>query len=55
MFGYWVLTAINFALCFVFIGLITWPLTWAAFMILSSITASGAAQKANARANGLAF
>ena len=55
MFGYWVLTAINFALCFVFVGLITWPLTWLAFMILASITANGAAKKANAKAMGLAF
>ena len=53
MFGYWVLTAINFALCFVLVGIITWPLTWLAFMIISSITANNAAKAANARA-GLA-
>jgi hypothetical protein len=55
MFGYWVLTAINVALCFVFVGLITWPLTWLAFMILASITANSAAKKANAKAAGLPF
>jgi TM2 domain-containing membrane protein YozV len=47
MLGYWVLTAINFALCFVFIGLITWPLTWILFAILSPILANNAAKKAN--------
>jgi TM2 domain-containing membrane protein YozV len=55
MFGYWVLTAINVVLCFAFVGLITWPLTWLGFMILSSITANNAAKRANARAQGLAI
>jgi TM2 domain-containing membrane protein YozV len=50
MFGYWALTAVNIVLCFLFIGFITWPLTWLAFMILSAITANGAAKKANAKA-----
>ncbi len=50
MFGYWVLTAINVVLCFVLIGLVTWPLTWVAFMIISSITANNAAKAANQRA-----
>ena len=36
----------------VFVGLITWPLTWLAFMILSAVTANNAAKRANARANG---
>jgi len=55
MFGYWVLTAINVVLCFAFVGLITWPLTWLGFMILSSITANNAAKRANAKAQGLAY
>jgi hypothetical protein len=50
MFGYWVLTAINVLLCFVIVGLITWPLTWLAFMIISAITANNAAKAANAKA-----
>lgn len=54
MFGYWVLTAINFALCFVVVGFVTWPLTWLAFMILASITANNAAKKTNAKNMGLA-
>jgi TM2 domain-containing membrane protein YozV len=55
MFGYWALTAVNIVLCFLFIGFITWPLTWLAFMILSAITANSAANKANAKTNGLAY
>ncbi|MDB4936879.1 MAG: hypothetical protein JWP87_3851 [Labilithrix sp.] len=52
MFGYWALTAINFALCFVFIGFITWPVTWIAFMIISAITANNAAKSFNAKTTG---
>jgi TM2 domain-containing membrane protein YozV len=55
MFGYWALTAINVVLCFVFVGFVTWPITWVAFMIISSITASNAAKRANAKAMGQAF
>lgn len=35
MFGYWVLQAINAALVTVWIGLITAPLTWLAFMVFA--------------------
>jgi TM2 domain-containing membrane protein YozV len=35
MFGYWVLQAINAALMSVWIGFITAPLTWLAFMVLA--------------------
>ena len=49
MFGYWFLTAINVMLCFVLVGLVTWPLTWIAFMIISSLTANNAAKAANQR------
>jgi TM2 domain-containing membrane protein YozV len=50
MLGYWALTAVNFVLCFVFIGFITWPLTWIAFAILSPILANNAAKRANGMA-----
>jgi hypothetical protein len=52
MFGYWALTAINFVLCFAFIGFITWPVTWVVFMIISSITANNAARAFNAKTCG---
>ena len=55
MFGYWVLAAINLVLCFAFIGFITWPVTWVAFMVISSITANNAAKRTNAKNMGLAF
>jgi len=42
MFGYWLLLGINIVLCFVLIGLITLPLTWLLFLILSTIAASNA-------------
>lgn len=35
MFGYWVLQAINALLVGVWIGLVTMPLTWLAFMVLA--------------------
>ncbi|WP_305805266.1 hypothetical protein [Stenotrophomonas sp. YIM B06876] len=40
MFGYWALALVNFLLCFVFIGFITWPLCWIATMILSPVVAA---------------
>jgi hypothetical protein len=52
MFGYWALTALNFFLCFVFVGFITWPICWLAMMILSPILASSGAKKANAKLAG---
>ena len=55
MLGYWVLTAINVALCFLFIGLITWPLTWLLFAILCPILANNTAKKTNARMMGQPF
>ena len=50
MFGYWALAAINFALCFVVVGFVTWPITWVAFMVISAITANNAVKEANTRA-----
>jgi hypothetical protein len=47
MFGYWVLTFVNFLLCFIFVGFVTWPICWLAMMIMSPILASNAAKKAN--------
>ncbi|WP_200267469.1 hypothetical protein [Luteolibacter pohnpeiensis] len=45
MLAYWLLAAINFMLCFVAIGFVTWPLTWIGFMIFCPIIASHAAKK----------
>jgi TM2 domain-containing membrane protein YozV len=39
MIGYWLTCLVNLALCFVLIGLITWPLTWVAFALGSSYLA----------------
>lgn len=45
MLGYWLLTVLNVLLCFVFVGFITWPLTWIAFMIFCPILANGTAKR----------
>ena len=42
MFSYWAVAFVNFLLCFVFIGFITWPLCWVAALIISSLTAANA-------------
>lgn len=47
MLGYWVSCVVNFFLCAVFIGFITGPLTWIAFMVVSSIMANKSAVAAN--------
>ena len=47
MLGYWASCVANFLLSFVGIGLVTWPLTWIAFMVVSSIMANKAAVAAN--------
>ncbi|RKR89037.1 hypothetical protein BDK92_3374 [Micromonospora pisi] len=39
MVSYWVLFWINVALMFVFIGFVTWGLTWVAYMIVGSLLA----------------
>lgn len=39
MVGYWMSCVVNFLLCFIVIGLITWPLTWLAFAAGSSYLA----------------
>lgn len=48
MFGYWIVLFINILLCFLLIGLITTPLCWMATMVISSVTASNAANRTNA-------
>lgn len=47
MLGYWLVSAINFALCFVLIGFVTWPLCFIGAMILSAMLASSSANRAN--------
>lgn len=42
MFGYWALAFVNFLLCFILIGFVTWPLCWIAALIVSSLTAANA-------------
>ena len=49
MFGYWIVTAINFVLCFLVIGFFTWPLCWLFAMILSPILAAKHCEKVNAQ------
>lgn len=39
MLSYWALQAINFALSFVFIGMLTAPLTWLFYMIAAPLNA----------------
>lgn len=45
MLGYWAATAVNFFLCFLAIGFLTWPLTWILFMIIAPIMANNAAKR----------
>lgn len=45
MLGYWATCLVNFLLCTIFIGFITWPLTWIGFMIFCPILANGAAKR----------
>ncbi|NLT69915.1 MAG: hypothetical protein GXX91_04385 [Verrucomicrobiaceae bacterium] len=45
MLGYWATCLVNFLLCAIFIGFITWPLTWIGFMIFCPILANGAAKR----------
>jgi TM2 domain-containing membrane protein YozV len=48
MFGYWFVTFVNFLLCFLLIGFITWPLCFLLTIIISSVTASNAAARSAA-------
>jgi len=48
MFGYWFVAFVNFLLCCLLIGFITWPLCWLATMVTSSVLASKSATRAAA-------
>jgi hypothetical protein len=48
MVGYWVLSVVNFFLCMVLVGFVTWPLTWLAFMIVCPMMANRAAKRTRA-------
>lgn len=45
MLGYWALSVVNFLLCFLLIGFVTWPLTWIAFMVFCPMAANDAARE----------
>ena len=47
MFGYWALAFVNFLLMFVLIGWVTWPLCWAATLLLSSVIAANSCKRNN--------
>lgn len=47
MLAYWFLAFINFWLIFLLIGIITWPLTFLVFIIVSPIAANNAAKQFN--------
>jgi len=51
MFSYWTLSVINFVLLFLLIGFLTWPATFLAFLIVSTITARSTAEKKAAQAS----
>ncbi len=50
MITYWALTVVNFLLVFLFIGLITWPLTFCVYLVIAILTSQRAAELANHRA-----
>jgi TM2 domain-containing membrane protein YozV len=45
MFGFWFIQFINFLLCFVLIGFVTFPLCWLAAMVASPIIAANTVSK----------
>ncbi|MCY1144325.1 hypothetical protein OWR29_40560 [Actinoplanes sp. Pm04-4] len=49
MVSFWALFWINFMLTFVFIGVVTYPLTWIAFLIIGPVTAARGVERYNAR------
>ena len=49
MVAYWISCVVNFLLCFVLIGVITWPLTWLCFAAGSSYLAYLKAQSTRPR------
>lgn len=46
---HWVLVGVNVLLCYVVVGFITWPLTWLAFAVGSTMSAHRAAVRASRR------
>jgi TM2 domain-containing membrane protein YozV len=47
MVSFWVLFWINFVLTFVFIGWVTYPLTWIAFLVVGPIMAARGVERYN--------
>jgi TM2 domain-containing membrane protein YozV len=47
MLSYWAFTVVNFFLVFLLIGLITWPLTFITYLVISIISAQKSAERAN--------
>lgn len=48
MFGYWAVTFVNVLLCFVVIGLFTWPLCWIITALVTTIIAANSAPQTTA-------
>lgn len=49
MLGYWALTAVNFVLCFVLVGFVTWPLTYLLATAISAAQVGRAVDEDNHR------
>ena len=47
MVSFWILFWINFLLTFVVIGVVTYPLTWIAFLIIGPVTAARGVERYN--------
>ena len=45
MFGYWLMFAVNVALCFVLVGFVTMPLCWLVMIVGSPIAAAAACRR----------
>jgi TM2 domain-containing membrane protein YozV len=50
MFSFWALFWVNFLLIFVFIGIVTMPLTWIGYLVVGALTAARGAERHNSRA-----
>jgi len=48
MFGFWFLQIVNFALCFVYVGLVTFFACWLAAIVLAPFSARAAVREYNA-------
>ncbi|MCO8277043.1 hypothetical protein M1L60_41340 [Actinoplanes sp. TRM 88003] len=47
MVSFWALFWVNFLLVFVFVGIVTYPLTWIAFLIVGPIAAARGVERYN--------